>query len=199
MSSRAPIGYFAIAANELATNQGFKSFVCMEGIQPEFVAWWLTWIRPLLEEMGSGSTFAEISGSRAKEVPLLVAPRAEQRRIVERIGAVLAPVNATRKRLAKAPAILKRFRQSVLAAACSGRLTEGSRCSRDAQSSEELLRSAQRIRSAAVRRPPVAPFDRAAIDAPEHWSVASLDELVVRLTSGSRAWSKYYQDDGSST
>src|SRR5439155_3840164 len=47
----------------------------------------------------------------------------EQRRIVAKVEVLLAQVNAARGRLAKVPAILKRFRQAVLAAACSGTLT----------------------------------------------------------------------------
>ncbi len=53
-----------------------------------------------------------------------LAPVAEQKRIVPKVEALLARVNAARERLTKAPAILKRFRQTVLAAACSGRLTK---------------------------------------------------------------------------
>ena len=49
---------------------------------------------------------------------------AEQKRIVAKVEEVLGRATAARERLAKAPAILKRFRQAVLAAACSGRLTE---------------------------------------------------------------------------
>jgi type I restriction enzyme S subunit len=56
---------------------------------------------------------------------LPVAPLSEQHRIVEKVEALLAEVNASREKLAKVPGILKRFRQAVLAAACSGRLTEG--------------------------------------------------------------------------
>jgi type I restriction enzyme, S subunit len=124
MSSRAPIGYVAIAANEISTNQGFKSFIVHKDILPEYVFYWLKFLRPSLEEFGSGSTFAEISGSRAREIPILIAPSAEQKRIVARLEEVLARVNATRERFAKVPAILKHFRQAVLAAACTGRLTE---------------------------------------------------------------------------
>jgi type I restriction enzyme, S subunit len=50
-------------------------------------------------------------------------PLAEQKRIVAKVEELLVRVNAARARLAKAPALLKRFRQSVLAAACSGQLT----------------------------------------------------------------------------
>lgn len=55
------------------------------------------------------------------EMPL--APLPEQKRIVAKVEALLERVNAARARLARLPAILKRFRQSILAAACSGQLT----------------------------------------------------------------------------
>jgi len=56
------------------------------------------------------------------EIPL--PPLPEQRRIVEKVEALLARVNAARARLARAPALLKAFRQAILSAACSAKLTE---------------------------------------------------------------------------
>jgi type I restriction enzyme S subunit len=131
MSSRAPIGYVAVTTDEISTNQGFKNFVCSEGIKPEFVLFWLRFIRPFLEQMGSGSTFAEISGSRARDIPLHLSPVSEQQRIVAKIEALFGRVNAAQDELSKVPAILKRFRQSVLSAACSGRLTADLRSESD--------------------------------------------------------------------
>ena len=58
-----------------------------------------------------------------KNVEIPIPPLAEQRRIVAKVEDVLGRVNTARQRLAKIPALLKRFRQSVLAAACAGRLT----------------------------------------------------------------------------
>jgi type I restriction enzyme, S subunit len=55
---------------------------------------------------------------------LTIPPLAEQRRIVARVEALLRRVQAARARLAKVPALLKRFRKSVLAATCSGELTK---------------------------------------------------------------------------
>lgn len=55
-------------------------------------------------------------------IPL--APLAEQKRIADKLDSVLARVDACRNRLDRLPALLKRFRQSILAAAISGRLTE---------------------------------------------------------------------------
>ncbi|MGA2466852.1 MAG: restriction endonuclease subunit S [Thermodesulfobacteriota bacterium] len=125
MSSRAPIGYLAIAANELCTKQGFKSFICSPGVTPEYVFFWLKLITPFLENIGSGSTFLEISGSRARKIPILLAPTSEQKRIITKVEELLARVNTAKERLNKVPKILKRFRQAILAAACSARLTAG--------------------------------------------------------------------------
>jgi type I restriction enzyme S subunit len=122
-SSRAPIGYVAIAANEISTNQGFKSFVCKDGVSSQYLYYWLRFATPLAEELASGTTFPEISGKNAARIPLRLAPVDEQLRIAAKLEKLLSSVDATQARLANIPRILKRFRQSVLAAACSGKLT----------------------------------------------------------------------------
>jgi type I restriction enzyme, S subunit len=66
---------------------------------------------------------ASISRTVLLKTPIRLPPLTEQQRIVAKVEALLASVNAIRHRLAKAPPIVKRFRQSVLAAACSGRIT----------------------------------------------------------------------------
>lgn len=123
-SSRAPIGYVAIAANEISTNQGFKSFVLPEGFSSSFVYYYLKHIKPVAEQLATGTTFKELSGTAAAKLPFVVAPLAEQTRIADKLDTVLARVDACRERLDRVPAILKRFRQSVLGKAISGQLTE---------------------------------------------------------------------------
>ena len=59
-----------------------------------------------------------------EKTEIKVPPLAEQKRIADKLDAVLGRVDACRARLDHVPALLKRFRQSVLAAATSGRLTE---------------------------------------------------------------------------
>ena len=71
-SSRAPIGYIAIAAGEVTTNQGFKSIVPKSEIGTAFVYYFLKYNLPTIEGMASGSTFKEISGSVMKSVPVFV-------------------------------------------------------------------------------------------------------------------------------
>ncbi|EJB1676506.1 restriction endonuclease subunit S, partial [Salmonella enterica] len=123
-SSRAPIGYVAVASNEISTNQGFKSFVFTNDIYPDYAYYYLRNIRHLAEEMGTGTTFKEISGSAAKTLPFVMAPLAEQKIIAEKLDTLLAQVDSTKARLEQIPQILKRFRQAVLAAAMRGELTE---------------------------------------------------------------------------
>ena len=76
---------------------------------------------------GSAQPFVKVRETLAR--PILLPPLPEQRRIVGKIEELLASANAAYQRLARVPAILKRFRQSVLAAACCGRLTEDWRLS----------------------------------------------------------------------
>lgn len=133
-SSRAPVGYVAIAANELTTNQGFKSFVLPDSLDSHFVYFYLKHIKPVAESMATGTTFKELSGSVTAQLPLLIAPLNEQRRIANKLIALLARVNACRDRLERIPRILERFRQVVLTAALSGQLTKDWQLNRVEQS-----------------------------------------------------------------
>lgn len=78
----------------------------------------------------SGVQLPRVSFEKLAELEVPIPPLAEQKRIVAKVEELLARVNAARERLARVPAILKRFRQAVLSAACDGRLTEEWRGSR---------------------------------------------------------------------
>lgn len=80
--------------------------------------------RASLEEFERGTTRKRISRTNLGRLELPVPPLAEQHRIVTKVAEVLGDINTSGERLGKASNLLKRFRQSVLAAACSGRLTE---------------------------------------------------------------------------
>ena len=123
-SSRAPVGYVAIASKEVSTNQGFKSFVLKDGLDSRFVYFYLRHIKATAEAMATGTTFKELSGAVAAKLPLVVAPQNEQKRIADKLVTLLTRVDACRNRLDTLPLLLKRFRQAVLSAATSGQLTE---------------------------------------------------------------------------
>lgn len=68
LSTRAPIGYVALARNPIATNQGFRNLVLRDRISPEFMYYWLVASTEELERHSSGSTFRELAGSALKEI-----------------------------------------------------------------------------------------------------------------------------------
>lgn len=67
-SSRAPIGYIAMAEQPICTNQGFKSVIPGEKIDPLFLYYLLRHNKGNIESLGSGTTFKEVSGSVMKKV-----------------------------------------------------------------------------------------------------------------------------------
>ena len=71
-SSRAPIGYIAIASGEVTTNQGFKSVIPKPEIGTAFIYYFLKHSLSVIEGMASGSTFKEVSGSIMKTVPAFI-------------------------------------------------------------------------------------------------------------------------------
>lgn len=144
-SSRAPIGYIAIAANALSTNQGFKSFALPEEMFPDYVYYYLQRAKELAIELASGTTFLEISGAKAALIPFPIAPRPEQDRIVAEIEKQFTRLDDAVAALKRVQANLKRYRASVLKAACEGRLvpTEADLArkeGRDYEPASELLK-----------------------------------------------------------
>lgn len=71
-SSRAPIGYIAIAKNEVTTNQGFKSVVPNENIGTAYIYYFLKYNLEKIENMASGSTFKEVSGTTMKNIEAII-------------------------------------------------------------------------------------------------------------------------------
>ena len=88
-SSRAPIGYVAIAKNPVCTNQGFKSIVANADNDPMFLYYLLKYNKDAIEAMGSGTTFKEVSGSTMRGIRVRVpVSKAEQQRIASVLAAL---------------------------------------------------------------------------------------------------------------
>lgn len=97
LSTRAPVGYVAIAAGTITTNQGFRSLVLKEGFLPEFVYYWLLQNTEELERHASGSTFRELSGSALKRIKIRVPPLPEQRVIAHILGTLDDKIELNRR------------------------------------------------------------------------------------------------------
>ncbi|EOZ5254994.1 restriction endonuclease subunit S [Escherichia coli] len=74
MSSRAPVGYLAIAKIPVAINQGYIAMKCDKDLSPEFVLQWCSINMPEIVSRASGTTFAEISKKNFKPIPLVKPP-----------------------------------------------------------------------------------------------------------------------------
>ena len=86
LTTRAPIGYVAIAANDIATNQGLRNLVLGDGDCSEFLYYWLKCNIAELERYASGSTFQELSGSSLKRITIQLPPLPKQRAIAHILG-----------------------------------------------------------------------------------------------------------------
>ena len=83
-TSRAPIGYIAIADNEVCTNQGFKSVVPNEQTDYLFLYYLLKFNKEKIEGLGSGTTFKEVSGSTMRGITVKVPKSLEVQRAIGR-------------------------------------------------------------------------------------------------------------------
>ena len=125
-----------------------------------------------------------INQSNLSKVPIIIAPTNEQRRIVAKLEKLLAKIDAGKERLDKIPGILKRFRQSVLSAACSGRLTADWRENNpDVEPAEELLKRIQeeKIQSRQIKVGEGIPEP---FNLPKQWKWVRLFDICRAITDG---------------
>lgn len=147
--------------------------------------------RDTISEASAGTNINNLGRHHFATLRFPLPPLAEQKRIAAKVEAVLAKANAARQRLAKVPAILKRFRQSVLAAACSGRLTEDWREATEADLADvhplkriTFLRQEHDGRNARM----VPELSAAAVselpDLPARWAWARFGDVIGELRNG---------------
>ena len=141
----------------------------------------------------SGTTVSSIEIPKLEEYPFPLAPLAEQTRIAQKLDEVLAQVDTLKARVDALPAIIKRFRQSVLAAAVSGKLTE------EWVKQNDLTPVVKTLESIAIPKRParcfksrstsIIPGDyaisvgKAELDVPKHWHWTLLLD-VAKLETG---------------
>jgi type I restriction enzyme S subunit len=154
---------------------------------------------------------SSVSRAVLLNTPIVLPPLPEQKRIVAKVEELLARVNAARERLARVQEIMKRFRQSVLAAACSGRLTTDWRDENlNVEPALDLVKKIRRAGQSAAQKRHKKTSDRKSLpfreapdihrptetDIPNTWQLVLSQELFSFVTSGSRGWAKYYSEQG---
>ena len=99
LSSRAPIGKVAIAGCEMYCNQGFKNLICSDVIINKYLYWFLKANTALLNSLGRGATFKEISKSIVSEIEIDVPSLSEQENVVVNIEKISKVVTLRRQQL----------------------------------------------------------------------------------------------------
>jgi type I restriction enzyme, S subunit len=121
LSSRAPIGHLVINTKPMSTNQGCKGLIPRKQLQHKFLYYYLTSIVDLLNSLGSGATFKELSGGKLREVPVPIAPYKEQERIVAILDEAFDSITTAKanadKNLQNANALFESYLQSVFSQA----------------------------------------------------------------------------------
>ena len=122
LTSRASIGFVAIAGTQVTTNQGFASFVCNNSTFNHYLAYWLWGNKALLEINATGTTFKEIPKSKLRNLEIPLPPLNEQHRIVTKTESIFSKIDAVEKTVSESISALDTLKQSVLKQAFEGNL-----------------------------------------------------------------------------
>ena len=179
----------------MTTNQGFRSLVCDDTIDPFFIRYYILLSRDYLEENASGTTFKELSGTALGELMFPVAPLETQRRIVARIDELYSELEDADEELRRALNELNTYRKSLLKAAVTGELSVDWRVANPPkESGGDLLRHILADRRArweadpaskgkAYKEPKVVEGSKLPA-LPGGWIWASFDQLVSSIEAG---------------
>lgn len=192
-SSRAPIGYIAIALNELCTNQGFKSVIPFNVELSEYLYYCLISQTQNIISRASGTTFKEISGGEFGQTIIPIPPLAEQKRIVAKIEALLPYIEKYDKAYSKLTVFNKKFpedmQKSILQYAMQGKLVEqmaeegtGEELYCQIQAEKEKLIKDGKIKK--EKRLPEILENEIPFDIPKSWKWVKLNSIVTIITDG---------------
>ena len=174
----------AILGKEAAINQDIK---CFDSGDELLNRWFLFYLKARAKEIllqnREGTTVQSVKYETLLGAELPVPPAREQRRIIVKLEGLLSKVDACQKRLEKTSSILRRFRQSILSAACSGRLTEDWRAAhRNVEPGSELLKriDSERVRVSGTRSKPLRPNQKTDGPVlPQSWFLTTPDRLAA--------------------
>jgi type I restriction enzyme S subunit len=220
ISVRAPVGPTNLCPEAACIGRGLAALRPSGEISSKYLLYAMRSSEERLRSEATGTTFEAISGKKLRAHQIPIAPLREQQRIVDEIEKQFTRLDDAVAALKRVQANLKRYRASVLSAACEGRLvpTEAEAARKEGRSyqpANELLKrilaerrakweAAQLQKMIDAGKPPKddawkknykepEPADTTDIGlVPEGWAVASMDELTTNITSGSRDWSPFY-------
>lgn len=135
-----------------------------------------------MSSLVQGALYPAIRGKDVRSFTAPIAPEKEQKRIADKLDTVLARVDAVNTRLARVAPLLKRFRQSVLAAATSGRMTEDWRTKNPGGNATAEIAAQVANRSKQEKKEIAIPnLEHWALQIPSEWTVASVHQFAECL------------------
>ncbi|EIU7138262.1 restriction endonuclease subunit S [Pseudomonas aeruginosa] len=191
-----------VLVKQLSKNLYLSDKVLRLVLADESKPWLLTCLRTKngrkqIESLATGNQLSmrNISQQALKEIRIPLPPLAEQTRIAAKLDELLAQADTLKARIDGIPALLKRFRQSVLAAAVSGRLTEEWRKTQtSAGTGADVIRNDQLAKAALLERQPELKKKKSSIESdidenylfpiPESWSFTTWGKLSEWITYG---------------
>ncbi|MDP2767842.1 MAG: restriction endonuclease subunit S, partial [Candidatus Methanoperedens sp.] len=185
---RAPVGPTNICPEKSCIGRGLAAIRPLGDIETLFILYFLRAFENAIAGKGTGTTFNAITGNQLRGFEIPLPPLPEQRRIVTKIEELFTKLDAGVKALKKTQVQLKRYRQSVLKAACEGKLVpteaELARAEGRAYEPADVLlarilkeRRAAHERKGAKYKEPAAPDTRGLPALPEGWEWATLEQL----------------------
>ena len=122
LSVRAPVGPTNLATENVAIGRGLAAIRAIND-DYKYVLYYFRYLEPWLKMQGQGSTFEAITGKFVKDLTFIRPPLETQQKLAKKFTALLSQVAEIKQRLEKIPALLKTYRQSVLARAVNGELS----------------------------------------------------------------------------
>ena len=198
ISIRAPVGPTNLCAVQSCIGRGLAAIRTQGDMPAKYILYAMRATEEDLRANSTGTTFEAIRGNDLRSHPFPLPPLAEQNRIVAEIEKQFTRLNASVAALKRVQANLKRYRASVLKAACEGKLvpieaelarSEG----RDYEPADQFLERILAERRARWEsqenrrgkyKEPIGPDTSDLPELPEGWMWSSFDQLVSTLEGG---------------
>ncbi len=198
IATRMSLGKIIIANFDSAINQDLKALFLPNNVSRNYLVHWYRSNSSRIESLGTGTTVKGIRLEVLKSLKFPLPPLAEQKVIAEKLDTMLAQVEETKAELESTLVTLKQFRQSVLAHAVSGKLTEQWREGKEFDIEEEI----NQIQKSRLKLhsddsdihfhrtgKKLRPYDYSTLaigdvvrDIPESWHLLKLGDIVSYLT-----------------
>jgi len=206
ISVRAPVGPTNICLEKSCIGRGLAAIRPLGGIETFFALYLLRAFENIIAGKGTGTTFSAITGDKLKKFHAPIPPLSEQRAIVSKIEQLFSDLDNGIDNFKKAQEQLKRYRQSVLKAACEGRLvpTEAElACAdgRDYEPADVLLarileERREKWNGRGKYKEPAAPDTTELPELPEGWCSANVGQMTDSMKNGIYKPKEFYAEGG---